>query len=81
MITEATIVDSINVLADGQIQVRRADVVYRDGVVIAKNYHRHVVHPGMSLVNEDPRVMAIAKAVHTPSVIKTFEALISRAAG
>jgi len=72
-LTEASIIDSIDVLPDGQIQVRRADVVYRDGVVIAKNYHRHVVHPGMNLVNEDPRVVAIANTVHTQAVIKAFQ--------
>jgi len=42
-LTEDTIVDSIDVLPDGQIQVRRANRVFRDGVEISKSYHRHVV--------------------------------------
>jgi hypothetical protein len=74
MITETSVIDSINVLDDGQIQVRRADLVHRDGVEIAKSYHRHVVHPGANLANEDSRVIAIATVVHTPSVIAAYNA-------
>ena len=62
-ITELSVIDKIEVLEDGQIQVRRADKVLRDGVEIAKTYHRHVLSPGNDLTNEDPKVIAIAKAV------------------
>ena len=54
-LTEDTIVDSIDVLPDGQIQVRRADRIFRDGVEISKSYHRHVVSPGDDLSKEDQR--------------------------
>lgn len=72
-LTEDSIIDSIDVLADGQIQVRRADIVYRDGQEIAKVYHRHVVHPGMSLDTQDARVRTVAKSVHTPAVIAEYK--------
>jgi len=55
-LTEDTIVDSIDVLPDGQIQVRRATRVFRDGEEISKSFHRHVVSPGDDLSKEDPRV-------------------------
>ena len=35
-LTEDTIVDSIDVLPDGQIQVRKANRVFRDGVEISR---------------------------------------------
>ena len=73
-LSEDTVVDSIDVLLDGQIQVRSANRVFRDGVEISKSYHRHVVSPGMNLDNEDPRVAAIGVTVHTPEVIEAFKA-------
>jgi len=73
-LTEDTVVDSIDVLLDGQIQVRTANRVFRDGVEISKSYHRHVVSPGMNLDNEDPRVATIGTTVHTEEVIATYKA-------
>jgi len=73
-LTEDTIVDSIDVLPDGQIQVRAANRVFRDGVEISKSFHRHVVSPGDDLSLEDPRVAAIGAAMHTEEVIAAFKA-------
>ena len=63
MFSEVSVIDKIEVLEDGQIQVRRADKILRDSVEIAKTYHRHVLSPNDNLTNEDPRVIAVAKAV------------------
>ena len=73
-LSEDNVVDSIDVLLDGQIQVRSANRVFRDGIEISKAYHRHVVSPGDNLDNEDPRVKAIGEAMHTPEVIAAFKA-------
>jgi len=73
-LTEDTIVDSIDVLPDGQIQVRKANRVFRDGEEISKSYHRHVVAPGDDLALEDSRVAEIGEVVHTAEVIAAFEA-------
>jgi urease accessory protein UreE len=71
---EQSVVDKIEVLLQGQIQVRRRDQVLRDGVEIAATYHRHVLAPGDDLTNEDPRVVAIAEATWTPEVIAAYQA-------
>jgi hypothetical protein len=71
-LTEDSVIDSIDVLLDGQIQVRRANRVFRDGEEISKSYHRHVVSPGDDLSLEDPRVAAIGATVHTEEVIAAF---------
>lgn len=60
------------VLPDGHIEVRRDDQIWEDGVFVAHSYHRHVLHPGASLDNEDARTTAIAQVVHTPEVIAAF---------
>ena len=73
-LTEDTIVDSIDVLPDGQIQVRAANRVFRDGVEISKSYHRHVVAPGDDLSKEDSRVADIGAVVPTAEVIAAYKA-------
>ena len=73
-LTEDTIVDSIEVIPDGQILVRKANRVFRDGEEISKSYHRHVVSPGDDLALENPRVAAIGATVHTPEVIAAYKA-------
>lgn len=74
MLTESSVIDSIDVLETGVIQVRRADRVCRDGVEIAKSYHRHCLAPGEDLSGQDARVAAVAKAVWTPEVIEAYQA-------
>jgi urease accessory protein UreE len=71
---EKSVVDKIEVLLAGQIQVRRRDQVLKDGTEIAATYHRHVLSPGDDLSNEDPRVVAIAEATWTPEVIVAYQA-------
>jgi hypothetical protein len=71
-LTEQSVIDQITILEDGQIQVRRADKVLKDGVEIASTYHRHVVVPGADVTREDTRVSKIAKATHTPAVIAAY---------
>ena len=77
MLTEETVVDQITVLEDGQLQVRRATKVLRDGVEIAKTYHRHVVAPGADLSKEDARVQLVGQVLHTPEVVAIYEAALA----
>jgi urease accessory protein UreE len=70
---EKSVVDKIEVLLQGQIQVRRRDQVLKDGVEIAATYHRHVLSPGDDLTGQDPRVVAIAEATWTPEVIQAYQ--------
>lgn len=73
-LTEETVVDRIEVLEDGQIQVRTATRVLRDGEKISETYHRHVVEPGADLNVEDARVKEIGTVAHTAQVISDYEA-------
>ena len=71
----------IEVLADGQMQVRKATRVYRDdtddgidnGVEISKTYHRHVLAPGADVTEEVKRVQDISEAVWTEDTIKKYK--------
>jgi hypothetical protein len=62
-LTKETVVDKIEVLESGAIQVRAAIRVLEDGEVLSQSYHRHVLQPGDDLTDQDPKVVAIANAV------------------
>ena len=69
---EKIIVDKVEVLEDNSIQVRTANIIEKDGVEIARTFHRHVVHPGDDVSGEDPKVQAIASAVWTEEIIEQY---------
>ena len=71
-LTEKTIIDKIELVENNSIQVRTATIIEKDGIEIAKTYHRHVVAPTDSIANEDAKVQAIANAVWTPEVIAAY---------
>ena len=60
--TEQRVVDRIEVLDSGHVQVRRALRVFREAALISTQYHRVVYAPGDDLTHEEPRVRAIALA-------------------
>lgn len=70
-------VDLIEVVENGSIQVRTKIAIKEDGVEITSKFHRHVVVPGANVSAEDPKVQAIAKSIHTASVIAAYNAALA----
>jgi hypothetical protein len=68
------IVDRIEVVENGSIQVRTKTAIKEDGVEISSKFHRHVVAPGDDYSNEDDKVLAIASVIHTDEVIAAYQA-------
>lgn len=71
-----TVVDKIEVVENGTVQVRTAIRILEDGNVISQSYHRHVVTPGADYSGEDARVQAICAATHTAEVIAAYQATL-----
>lgn len=69
-----TVVDRIEVLENGSVQVRTATRIVENGSVISSTFHRHVVTPGQDYSAEDARVKAICAATHTAGVIAAYQA-------
>ncbi len=76
-LTKEVIVDKVEVLENGTVQVRTATRVLEDGVVLSSSYHRHVCAPDHDCTNEDPKVQAICAAVHTPEVKAAYAAMLA----
>lgn len=68
------VVDLIEVVENGCVQVRTKTAILEDGEQISGTFHRHVVAPGDDYSNEDPRVQAICAATHTKDVIAAYKA-------
>ena len=84
-LTKETIVDKIEVLEMGQVQVRTATRVKEDGAVLSSSFHRHVVEPSTKsgdtwgdtdISGEDARVQAVANATWTNSVKTAYQAMV-----
>jgi hypothetical protein len=74
-ITKKLIVDRIEVLENGSVQVRTKTAIMEDGKQISGTFHRHVVAPGDDYSQEDARVQAICEATHTAEVCAEYQAM------
>ncbi len=68
------LVDRIEIIENGCIQVRTKTAIKEDGVEISSKFARHVVAPGDDYSAEDARVQAICAATHTADVIEAYKA-------
>ena len=84
-LTKETVVDKIEVLELGQVQVRTATRVLEDGVALSSSFHRHVVEPSTKasgswadtdISGEDARVQAIATATWTAEVKTAYQEMV-----
>jgi len=76
-LTKTIVVDRIEVLQRGQVQVRVATVVDEDGTELSRTFHRHVLAPGDDTSGEADRVAAVAAATWTPEVVADWQAFLA----
>jgi hypothetical protein len=75
MLEKVIVVDRIEVIENGSVQVRTKTAIMEDGKQISGSFHRHVVAPGDDYAAEDARVKAICKATHTAAVVAEYKAI------
>ena len=76
MLEKQIVVDLIETVENGCVQVRTCTRIVDDGKQISGTFHRHVVAPGDDYSAEDAKVQAICAAVHTPEVIAAYQAAL-----
>ena len=79
MLEKVEIVDKIEVLENGVIQVRVKTAIKEDGLQISGTFQRHVIMPGDDYSQEDSRVKAICGVTHTQSVVDAYKAMLDNA--
>ena len=84
-LTKETVVDKIEVLEMGQVQVRTATRVLEDGVQLSSSFHRHILVPSTKasgswadtdISGEDARVQAVATATWTAAVKTAYQEMV-----
>ena len=84
-LTKEIVVDKIEVLEMGQVQVRTATRVKEDGTVLSSSFHWHVLDPSTKsgdtwadtdISGEDDRVQAVANATWTDSVKTAYQEMV-----
>jgi hypothetical protein len=76
-LTEQKIIDKIEVVENGTLQVREATRILKDGNQIAQTYHRWSFAPGSDVSDQPANVQAIATAAWTDAVIAAYQAQIA----
>ncbi len=84
-LTKEIVVDKIEVMEMGRVQVRTATRVKEDGTVLSSSFHRHVVEPSTKtgdtwgdtdISGEDARVQAVANATWTSAVKTAYQEMV-----
>ena len=84
-LTKETVVDKIEVLEMGQLQIRTATRVLEDGKELSSSFSRHVLEPSIkvdgswgdtNISSEDARVQAVANATWTDSVKTDYQTMV-----
>jgi len=76
-LNKTIVVDRIEVLQRGVIQVRTATVIDEDGRELSRSFHRHILNPGADTAGETQRVQDIATATWTAQVVTDWDAYLA----
>jgi hypothetical protein len=71
---KTVVVDLIEVVESGVVQVRTKTAIFEDGEEISSSFNRHAVAPGDDYSAEDARVQAVCAATHTADVVAAYAA-------
>jgi hypothetical protein len=69
------VVDRIEVLENGCVQIRTATKIMEDGKQISGTFHRHVIAPGDDYSAETNRVKAVCAATHDVWTVDAYKAM------
>jgi hypothetical protein len=76
-LTKEVVIDKVEVLENGTLQVREVTRIMEDGNQLSSSYHRWSFVPGSDVSGQSTNVQAIAAAAWTPAVIAAYEAQIA----
>ncbi len=74
MALEKQVEEHLEILPNGNIQIKTVTKILDDGVVIASTNHRSVCEPGDVVLDKSARVKDIAPVIWKPEVIAAHQA-------
>jgi len=72
-LSEVKVIDKVEVVENGTLQVRQVTRIMKNGEEIANTYHRWSFAPGSDVSEMPTNVQAIAAAAWTPEVILAYQ--------
>jgi hypothetical protein len=73
-LSEVKVIDKVEVVENGIVQVREATRILKDGEQIAQTYHRWTLSPGQDVSDQPANVQSICQAAWTPEIIAAYQA-------
>jgi hypothetical protein len=73
-LTERFEIDQIEIVGNWNIQVRQATIIEKDGVQVARSFHRWVLTPDSDISGQEQKVQDICNAAWTDEVKTAYEA-------
>jgi hypothetical protein len=68
-------IDLIEIVENGTFQIRESNKILKDGIEIAKTYHRQSFAPGSDVSKMPKNIQAIANIVWTSDIITEYKKL------
>jgi hypothetical protein len=72
-LTKERVLDKLEILQDGVIQVRWATRVLDDGDLIGERYERYVLTPGQNVSDQPERIRRVANAIWDAQTVTAFQ--------
>jgi len=76
-LTKEQVIDKIEVVENGTLQVRQVTRIMEDGKELSSSYHRWAFEPGSDVSDQPANVQAIAAAAWTAEVIAAYQAQVA----
>ncbi len=77
-LTKQTVIDKIEVLETGIVQVREVTRIMEDSKELSSSYHRWMFTPGQDLTGQPANVVAICNAAWTEEVVAAYQAQVAQ---
>ena len=78
---EKIVTHDVQVLEDGQMQVRQITRIMEDEIELSKTFHRKVMDVGDDMTNEAELIQDVAKGLHTPARKKVRDDIKNKTVG
>ena len=76
-LSKEVVIDKIEVVENGIIQVRQVTRIMEDGQQLSSSYHRWSLVPNQDVTDQPANVQAIAAAAWTPAIIAAYQAQLA----
>jgi len=72
-LSKMVVIDKIEILLDGTMQIRQATIIIEDVAEIGRTYKRWVLTPGQNISKQTQKVKNVANHIWTADVVTAYK--------